>query len=76
MEYILIPLIIILAIMVVVSLVRGIIAFLKSTRLDMDRDPATGASEMQLKQNKMMFARIKYQALAIVVVIILLAVSR
>lgn len=76
MEYILIPLIIILAIMVVVSLVRGIIAFLKSTRLDMDRDPATGASEMQLKQNKMMFARIKYQALAIIVVIILLAVSR
>jgi hypothetical protein len=76
MEYILIPLIIILAIMVVVSLVRGIIAFLNSTRMDLDRDPAAGASEMQLRQNKMMFARIKYQALAIVVVAILLAVSR
>ena len=31
---------------------------------------------MQLKQNKAMFARIKYQALAIVVVMIMLAISR
>ena len=35
-----------------------------------------GASEMQLLQNKMMFARIKYQAAAILVVAILLAVSK
>lgn len=76
MNYILIPLIIVLVIMVVVSLVRGIIAFLQSTRLDLERDEGAGATEMQLRQNKMMFARIKYQALAIVVVAILLAVSR
>lgn len=76
MEYILIPLIIVLAVMVVVSLVRGIIAFLHSTRVDLDRDPAAGASEMQLKQNRMMFARIKYQAAAIIVVAILLAITR
>ena len=31
---------------------------------------------MQLKQNKMMFARIKYQALAIVVVAVLLMINR
>ena len=31
---------------------------------------------MQLRQNQMMFARIKYQALAIVVVVIILAASR
>ena len=76
MKYIAIPLIIILAIMVVVSLVRGIKAFLQSTRMDLDRDPAAGATEMQLKQNKMMFARIKYQALAVIVVAILMAVSK
>ena len=76
MKYILIPLLIVLVIMVVVSLVRGIIAFLNSTRDDLERDPAAGATEMQLRQNKMMFARIKYQALAIVVVGILLAISR
>lgn len=75
MKYILIPLLVVLVIMVVVSLVRGIIAFLNSTRDDLERDPAAGATEMQLRQNKMMFARIKYQALAIVVVGILLAIS-
>ncbi|MCC6828681.1 MAG: HIG1 domain-containing protein [Novosphingobium sp.] len=76
MNYILIPIIIVLVVMVVVSLVRGIVAFLQSTRLDLERDPGEGASEMQLRQNKMMFARIKYQAAAVVVVAILLAVSR
>jgi len=76
MNYILIPVIAVLMIMVVVSLVRGIVAFLKSTKMDLERDPATGASEMQLLQNKMMFARIKYQAMAVVVVAVLLAASR
>ncbi|HEX7753617.1 MAG TPA: hypothetical protein VF440_14610 [Novosphingobium sp.] len=76
MKYVLIPIIVVLVIMVVVSLVRGIIAFMQSTKADLERDPAAGATEMQLRQNKMMFARIKYQALAVVVVAILLAVSR
>lgn len=76
MNYILIPIIIALVVMVVVSLVRGIIAFMKSTKLDLESEPGTGATEMQLMQNKMMFARIKYQALAIVAVAILLAVAR
>lgn len=76
MSYILIPIIVVLAIMVVVSFVRGIVAFMKSTREDLERDPSTGASEMQLMQNRMMFARIKYQALAVVVVALLLAMSR
>ena len=76
MNYILIPLIIVLMVLVVVTLVRGIIAFLHSTKLDLENGSGTGPSEMQLRQNKMMFARIKYQALAIVVVAILLAVSR
>lgn len=76
MKYILIPLIIILVGMTVVSLVRGIIAFLKSTEQDLNADPAAGATEMQLLQNKMMFNRIKYQGMAVIVVAILLAVSR
>jgi hypothetical protein len=66
----------ILMILVVVSLVRGIVAFLQSTKVDLERDPAAGPSEMQLVQNRMMFARIKWQALAIVVVAVLLAVSK
>lgn len=66
-----------LAIMVAVSLVRGIVAFLQTTKLDLNnQQDMTRATEMQAKQNKMMFARIKYQALAIVVVAILLAVNQ
>ena len=76
MNYILIPLIVVLVIMVVVSLVRGIIAFLNTTKEELDRDPGAGPTEMQLMQNKMMFARIKSQALAVVVVAVLLAISR
>jgi len=75
MDYILILVIIGLVVMVVITLVRGIIAFLNSTKMDLDRDPNAGPSEMQLRQNKMMFARIKYQALAIVVIAILLALK-
>ncbi|MGV2497683.1 HIG1 domain-containing protein [Pelagerythrobacter aerophilus] len=61
--------------LVVYSLVRGIIAFLKSTKMDLEREDTGVATEMQLMQNKMMFARIKYQALAVLVVAVLLAVS-
>ena len=64
-----------LAIMVVVSLVRGIIAFLKTSKDDL-ATPGGGATPMQLQQNKMMFARIKYQALAIIVVAVLMLFNR
>lgn len=66
---------VVLMALVVYSLVRGIIAFLKSTKMDLEREDTGGATEMQLMQNKMMFARIKYQALAVVVVAVLLAIS-
>ena len=72
MNYILIPLLIILMVMVLVSLVRGIVAFLQSTKEDLERTPEGKATEMQLRQNQMMFARIKYQALAVVVVVLLI----
>lgn len=77
MSYILVPIIVVLAVMVVVSLVKGIVAFLQSTKMDLDHDDGgTGATPAQLMQNKMMFARIKYQAAAVVVTAVLLAVSR
>ncbi len=76
MNYILVPILIILCILVVVSLVRGIVAFLKTTKVDLESGEGETVTEMQMMQNKAMFARIKYQALAIVVVAIILAVSR
>jgi hypothetical protein len=65
-----------LMIMVVYSLVRGIVAFLRSHKEDLGRDPSLGPSANQLMQNKMMMARIKWQAVAIVVVGIALAMSK
>jgi len=62
--------------MVVVSLVRGVVAFLQTTKIDLETGEGETATDMQLAQNKAMFARIKYQALAIVVVAILMATAR
>lgn len=61
----------------VFSLVRGVIAFLKTTKIDLNT-PGGGetATEMQLMQNRMMMSRIKYQALAILVVAVLLVMTR
>lgn len=75
MNTLLVIVLIVAVVYVVISLVRGIVAFLQSTKLDLESD-GERAREMQLRQNKMMFARIKYQALAIVVVAILLMINR
>ena len=56
---------------VVVSLVRGVIAFLQSHRADIDAG-GDRQKEMQLLQNRMMMNRIKFQAIAIGIVAILL----
>ena len=74
METVLIALLVVAMIAVLVSLVRGIIAFLQSHRADVDAG-GERQKEMQLTQNRMMMNRIKFQALAIVVVIILLSVA-
>lgn len=58
------------------SLIRGVVAFLKTTKIDLESGEGHTATEMQLAQNKMMMARIKYQALAIVVVVVLLLATR
>jgi hypothetical protein len=76
MLYILVPVLVILMAMVVISLFRGLNAFRKSLDQDKDREVGSGATEMQLLQNRMMWARIKYQAIAIVVVMVLLVASR
>ena len=77
MTYLLVPIIVVLMIMVVVSLVRGIVAFINGTKEDLNRDPgATGPTPNQLLQNKMMFNRIKYQAAAVLICALLLAMAR
>jgi hypothetical protein len=76
MNYVLVPVLLVLMGLVVFSLIKGIIAFLRTTKIDLETGEGQTATDMQLAQNKAMFARIKYQALAVVVVAIILAVSR
>ena len=75
MNTFLVIVLVILMIMVVVSLVRGIVAFLQSTKIDLETGEQTDATEMQLRQNKAMFSRIKYQALAVVVLALIMAIA-
>lgn len=76
MNYVLVPVLLVLMGLVAFSLVKGIIAFLKTTKIDLETGEGETATDMQLAQNKAMFARIKYQALAIVVVAIIMAAAR
>lgn len=76
MNYVLVPVLLVLMGLVAFSLVKGVIAFLKTTKIDLETGEGETATDMQLAQNKAMFARIKYQALAIVVVMIILVASR
>jgi hypothetical protein len=72
MMWILIPAVVVLMGMTLFSLLKGLNAFRQS--IDADLDPE-GAAELQLKQNKMMWARIKYQGAAVAVVLIIAAVA-
>lgn len=67
---------VILCVLVLVSLVRGIVAFLRTTKIDLESGTSENLIEMQTLQNKMMFSRIKYQGLAVLVVVIILAFAR
>lgn len=76
MQTVLIIVLVVLMGLTVVSLVRGVIAFLKSTKIDLQTGQGENASDTQLMQNKMMMSRIKYQALAILVVAVMLMMTR
>ena len=75
MNTFLVILLILAMVFVVVSLVRGVIAFLQSHRADVDAG-GERQKEMQLKQNKMMMNRIIFQGVAIVIVALLLLVNK
>ena len=54
----------------VVALVRGIVSFLQESRARVDG--GDGPSAGQLKSNRMMQMRVFYQALAILIVVVIL----
>jgi len=58
----------------VVMLVRGIIAFMRTTEEDL-KNSANGPSQSSLKQNRMMMGRVMFQALAILMVALVLLLN-
>ena len=76
MNYILIPLVVILAALTLFTLVRGIAAFLANTKEDLARPEGSGPTANQLLQNKLMFRRILFQGATIMVVAIILFAAR
>ena len=66
-------LIIVAAVGAVVALVRGVIAFLKTTEQDLKN--GTGPSQSSLKQNRMMMMRVTFQAGAVLLVALLLLLN-
>jgi len=66
-------LIILCALGAVISIVRGVIAMLQQDHARLNEE---GISESSLKQNRMMWRRIQFQALAIILVVILLMLAR
>ncbi len=75
MNTVLVIVLLLAMIMVVISLVRGVVAFLQSTKIDLESGQQVDATEMQLKQNKAMMARVKWQAVAIVIIAVILATA-
>lgn len=76
MTYFLVFVIVVLMALTAITLIRGIVAFMQSTREDLERPDSAGPSAMQLKQNKLMFRRIMFQAAAIAAVAVLLKASQ
>jgi len=74
MNSVIILLIIAAAIATVVMLVRGIVTFLKTTEEELNSGQA-GPSASSLKQNKAMFARIGFQAVAVLLVALLMLLN-
>ena len=71
MTYFLVAIAAVLCGLVVFSLIKGVIAFLKTTKINLESGEGETVTEMQNMQNKAMFARIKYQAAAIAVVVLI-----
>jgi hypothetical protein len=59
----------------VYALVRGIIAFLRTTEEDL-KNMGDGPSESSKKQNKAMMHRVMFQAVAILIVVVMLFAAR
>ncbi len=73
MQTFLFVLIILAALAALAALVRGIIIFLQTSERDLK---GNGPIDSGLRQNKMMWRRIQFQALAVVLIVLFLLLGR
>lgn len=67
-------LVVVFALCALAALVRGIVTFLRTTDAEL-RSAGDGPSQSALKQNRMMWRRIQFQALAVVGAVLLLMLA-
>lgn len=67
-------LVVVFALCALAALVRGIVTFLRTTDAEL-RSAGDRPSQSALKQNKMMWRRIQFQALAVVGAVLLLMLA-
>ncbi|WP_419826327.1 hypothetical protein [Sphingomonas sp.] len=67
-------LVVLFAIGALAALVRGVIVFIRTTDAEL-RSNTVGPSQSSLKQNKMMWRRIQFQALAVIGAVLLLMLA-
>ena len=73
MQTFLVVLMILAALGALAALVRGIVIFLQTTEKDLKGD---GVSASGLRQNKMMWRRIQFQAIAVLLAVLVLLLAR
>jgi hypothetical protein len=73
MQTFLFVLIILAAIGALVSVIRGVIIMVRTNHDDLT---GTGVSQSGLKQNRMMWRRIQFQAVAVVLAVIVMLLAR
>ena len=72
MQTFLVILLVVALIATLVALIRGIVAFLQNASAEARGTGQTGPTASQLKSNRMMQQRILFQALAILIVVVML----
>ncbi len=72
MSYVFIIMIVVAVGAVVTALVRGLMAFANMQPDDVDSDGITASHK---KQNDMMWARVKYQGIAVILVVLMLVIA-
>ena len=73
MQTFLIVLMVLAALGAFVALIRGIVIFLQTTEQDLK---GTGPSQSGLRQNRMMWRRIQFQAIAVVLAVLVMMLAR